>query len=220
MTDYVVSLPQSMPPDFRATLELIALAGSFASPSHASVPQLESELLTRFSSQSTIAISDVIAWLESSGMTYQDLAPLVAQLPGNVVPLHTALQSQITAEGIVLLQVADASKLLDASITDTPTSLHPNNTNPTWLLRSGYSDSNDYGLYVDELAYGYTQPVHILWSDVLASGITAAIALNAPVPPKPPVDLESAANALHIAEQAMVTMQSAIDSFKTALQVA
>lgn len=229
--DHLVSMPTMLDASTRTAISTLALAGSFASPSHQSAPSLESDLLTRFSATASLDATSVIAWLESAGMSYQDLDPLVAQIATTIVPLHTAMQSQIDAQGVVLLQVANASLLMEAppelsadapadAPVPAPVSLHPGDVSPLWLVRSGYSTDKDFGYYYDLSAYGYTQPVHILWSDVLASGITAAIALNAPVPPKPPVDVESAANALHIAEQAMVTMQSAIDSFKTALQVA
>ena len=217
MTDHIVSLPQSVSPDLRAAIATLALAGSFASPSHQSAASLESDLLTRFSATASLDTTSVIAWLESSGMSYQDLGGLVAQFPANVSPLHTALQQQIDAQGVVLLQVARVEQLFEAT---TNSQLHPGQTGTHWLVRSGYSDDSDYGLYYDVSAVGQPQPVHILWKSVLDAGIMAAIALNAPVPPKPPVDMVAVANDLHIVEQAMLAVTQALDSVKAALEIA
>lgn len=208
MADHSVSLPSvSFNPLTRAAIATLAFAGSFAHPNKTSASQLEVELLTRFAGAVSVDVAAIVAWLESTGMSYQDLGALVAQVrDGNIAPLHTALQQQIDAGGVVLLQVARVEQLFEAT---TNSQLHPGQTGSHWVLRSGYSDDSDYGLYYDLSVVNTPQPVRILWKSILDAGITAAIALNAP---KPPLDLAAIGDALHFAEQGVQA------SYETAMQ--
>jgi hypothetical protein len=207
MADHSVSLPAvGFPAAVRAAIATLAFAGSFADPARRGAAQLEAELLTRFAGHSSLDVASIVAWLESAGMAYQDLGALVAQLQaGTITPLHTALQQQIDAGGVVLVQVARVEQVAEAT---SNTALHPGQSGPHWLLRSGYSDDSDYGLYYDLSADG-PQPVRIVWKSIIDAGISAAIALNAP---KPPLDLATISDALHIAQQGVQA------SYETAMQ--
>jgi len=197
MTDHLVSLPQGgLSPDVRAAIATLALAGSFALPGGVAPAAIEHDLLARFASKSQIGAADVLAWLESGGAQYADMADLVAQFAANPTALHTALQQHNDAGGVVLIQVANPTQLADAL---SGAALHPGLTGPAWLLRSGYSDEPPYGYYYD-LAASAAQPIRMLWPAVATATIQAAIALE---PPVPPIDRDALLSTLQSAEAAL-----------------
>ncbi len=210
MPDHLVSLSTGLPADVRATCATLALAGSFAFSGNSSPTTLESDLLHRFASHVQISHDDVLAWLAENKAETSDLAGLVAQFAQNAVALHTALQQQNDAGGLVLLLVEHATLLSEAT---TGELLHRGTGGPVWLLRSGYSDDPPYGYYFDLGATNTVQPVKILWQTVAGAGIQAAIALDAP---KPPVDIAAVTDALHIADQAIAILQQAVSSVRAA----
>ncbi len=211
MTDHVVALSPILAPDVRATVATLALAGAFALPGTLSATALESDLLHRFATATQVTPADVTAWLTDGKAEYHDLADVVAQFGSNPVALHTALQQQNDAGGLVLLRVSNAGSLTEAT---TGAGLHPNDAGAVWLLRSGYADDPPLAYYYDLGATHLPQPIKILWQTVASAGIEAAIALDAP---KPPIDVAGATDALHIMEQALATAKAAHGSILTAL---
>ena len=220
MADHLVSLPSgSVSPDVRAAIATLALAGSFASPGNPPLADLEHDLLARFAHATSIDAEAVLAWLQDAKATYHDMSDLVAQFGTNPVALHTALQQQNDAGGVVLLSVGNAGALTDAV---SGAALHPGSTGSAWILRSGYSDEPPYGYYYDLGSPSAEQPVKILWQTVASAGIMHAIALE---PPTPPVDreallttLQGASDALSSANQHLSEANNALAAAQTAHQ--
>lgn len=202
MTDHMVQLAPGLSPDVRGAVATLALAGSFAFAGNPSPTDLESKLLAQFGGNSHVLANDVLPWLAENKAEYHDLADMVAQFDSNPVALHTALQQQNDAGGLVLLLIENAALLSEAT---TGELLHRGASGPVWLLRSGYSDDPPYAYYFDVGATGQPQPVKILWQTVAGAGIQAAIALD---PPPAPLDV----NAL------LTTAQAASDALEAANQ--
>ncbi|SRR5579875_138763 len=217
MTDHMVQLTPDISPDVRAAVATLALAGSFAFPGNPAPTTLESDLLHRFASASQVTLADVLSWLAENKAEYHDLDDLVAQFATNPVALHTALQQQNDAAGLVLLLVANAGALSEAT---TGAGLHPSASGPVWLIRSGYADEPPVGYYFDLGATHIPQPVKILWQTVASAGIQAAIALDAPLPPLDVNALlstvQAASDALEAANQSFASGQQQLAAAKAA----
>jgi hypothetical protein len=211
--DHLVTIPTpGFAPDLRAAIATLALATSFAAPGSGLPDVIERDLLSRFAGAATINETDMLSYLDAAKATCHDLAEMVANFGSNPEALHTALQQQNDAGGIVLLKIASSAALTDAV---SGAALHPTTApgSSTWLIRSGYSDEPPYGYYYDLLASNFAQPIRILWPTIANAGITAALALDGP---KPPIDEAATAQALYIAEQGLATAQKAIADVKAA----
>lgn len=189
-----------------AALDLLATIGRFARPGAWPPNQLERDLEIRFAGSRQVSFADSATWISETGLKMQSLS---SQISSDGELLRLALQQLNDAGALQLLEVLDASKLIELENTGemqlTPRSM-TRSAEHCLLLRLGYSAENGYAYYAASFPGDSRRPIKIVWGSVVAAGVSGAMAI---LPPARPVDLDRVTSSLHIMTQALATAHQA-----------
>jgi hypothetical protein len=196
MADYLMKLPQSFEPVYahafgrspaRHIAASLAVIAQFVKPSllaRLSPQALATQIYEQYTGQpdipsNTIGMTkaQVLDWLRSQQIGYIDMADQLSDLS----TVKHEFQAQDISGVCQLFILDDGSHLRYAKNTQAlhnwiePSSDAPTSTS---LVRIGFSDSQPQAYYLDgEAAPAFSQPLPILWQDLVDAGILACIAI-------------------------------------------
>jgi hypothetical protein len=190
-------------------IQLLATIGRFARPDGWLPNQLERDLEIRFAGRQNVSFADAAAWLRETGIRFNS--------SGNPISLLQVLQNQNDAGALQLLEVLDASKLVELE-DGGETALTPrplwSRAEPCLLLRLGYNTGSGYAYYAASLPGDSRRPIKLTWKSIVAATISNTLTV---FPPAKTVEIQAIADALHIMEQALATAAAAHATILAAL---
>lgn len=229
------------PSGYRCVTASAAMALDFAYPGKHDPAQVEHDLYVKYagpdvsSDHNGLTKDQLKEILTSFHVGFIDMDNLVQEgLNGNPSPLLQEMEAQNKQNVLQIITVADESFLKEAL---TGKKLHNwvDNGLSHCFVRVGFSDDQGFGEYLEPAAplfcqdaQGHEKPVAIAWSDIVSARVITCIAIMPygvpvppagfsyqhgvwPVPPKPPVDVDKA-------EQAILALLAACQNQQAALQ--